>query len=213
MTSSLLTRMHSWLSAPPVVLPRYVDRLSEWWWRQPSRSRLLFPAVAVVVAAMLFGATKTRQETVLVLVTNRDIAAGTVVTGADVTTQRRPRAYVPQAHTDSADGVAVGMIAKGSVLTRHHLTDGGASTQLPSDKVAVAVARDVLPPVVLGDTVTFVAVTFDGVATTFAPPATLFHHDMDVLWFAVDPLDAALITAASQSGRIGVIVHPRRGTP
>jgi hypothetical protein len=211
MTFSLLTRMHGWLSAPPVVLPRYLDRLSEWWWRQPSRSRLLLPAVAVIVIAVLASATTTRQETVLVLVTNRDIAAGTVVTSADVTAQRRPRAYVPQAHTDRADGVAVGVIAKGSVLTRHHLTDGGASAQLPSDKVAVAVARDVLPPVVLGDTVTFVEVTFDGVVTTFASPAVLFHRDMDVLWFAVDPHDAALITAASQSGRIGVIVHPRRG--
>ncbi|MEX2532864.1 MAG: SAF domain-containing protein [Nitriliruptoraceae bacterium] len=213
MTFSFLTRVRQWLSRPPMAWPRYLDRASEWWWTQPSRIRLLLPALAVMMVAVGLSFATTKEATTAVVVATRDIEPGTLIGRNDVTTERRPRRFVPDAPAQDADGVAFRFIAKGSVLTRHHLGDGGVSVRLPAGHVAVAVPVGVLPPVSLGDTLTFVEVTYDGATYAFDHTATMVHADGDVLWFAVHLDDAAPIAAAAQTGRISVILHGRKPAP
>lgn len=196
-----------------MALPRYLDRASEWWWEQPSRVRLLLPALAVTMVVLGAGLATTKEVTTAVVVATRDIEPGTLIGRNDIATEQRPRRFVPDAPALNADGVAFRFIAKGSVLTRHHLGDGGVSVRLPAGHVAVAVPVGVLPPVSLGDTLTFVEVTYDGAASAFDHTATVMHVDGDVLWFAVHPDDAAPITAAAQTGRISVILHGRKPAP
>jgi len=138
MTDSPLAYVRAWLAKTPVVLPRYLDNFSEWWWSQPSRLRLVLPGVIVLCLAAAIGVNMTRDDTTVVLVATRDIAPGTLITQHDVTTQRRPRRFVPDAYTQNTDGVTLSVIPAGSVLTRHHLGDGGASVRLPQGRVAVA---------------------------------------------------------------------------
>jgi len=213
MTSLFLSRASEWLSNPPIALPRYLDRASEWWWAQPSRMRLLWPVLAVMMVMVVLSAATTQEATTAVVVATRDIQPGTLVGRDDITTQQRPRRFVPDAPALNTDGVAFRFIAKGSVLTLHDLGDGGMSVRLPEDHVAVAVPVGVLPPVSLGDTLTFVEITYDGAALAFDHTATVVHTEGEVLWFAVDPAEAARITAAAQTGRISVILHGRKPAP
>lgn len=213
MPSSLFAHARQWLSRPPLAWPRLLDRTSEWWWAQPSRVRLMVPASAAALLILGVSLSTTTEPTTAVVVAVRDIAPGTLIVPDDVRTEQRPRRYVPEAFAANANGVALSFIAKGSVLTRHHVGEGGVSVRVPDGQVAVAMPAGVLPPVALGDTLTFVDVTYDGTATPFDHSATLVHAEDEVLWFAVSPVDAARIAAAAQSGRIGVIVHPRDQMP
>lgn len=207
--TSLLETCRAWLNRPPVTWPRFVDHAGEWWWTQSSRVRLVLPLIAIFLFTVSAGTTFTKETTTTVVIALRDIPPGTLITPDDVATEQWPRRFVPESWTLNAEGVALSFIAQGSVLTRHHLGDGGVSLHLPNGQVAVAVPIGVLPPVSLGDTLTFVDVNYDGEANAFTHMSTVIHTDDDVLWFAVAPNEAARVTAAAQSGRIGVIVHPR----
>jgi hypothetical protein len=212
MTSAPLTHVRTWLTQTPVVFPTYVDRISEWWWSQPARVRMVMPVVLLLLAGLLLATFVWRDDTSVVLVATRDIPPGTVLSPADVTRQTRPSRFTPPASVTTIEGVAVHAVAQGSVVTRHHVGDGGASTRVPDGHVAVALHRESLPPFTVGDTVTFVDVRVDGQFVTVSSAALLFHTDADVLWFAVLLDDAAHVTAASHTGRIGAILHQRRET-
>lgn len=213
MPSSLFAHARQWLSRPPLAWPRFFDRASEWWWAQPSRVRLMVPASAAALLLLGVSLSMTTEPTTAVIVAVRDIAPGTLIVPDDVRTEQRPRRYLPEALAVNANGVALSFIPKGSVLTHHHVGEGGVSVRVPDGQVAVAVPVGVLPPLALGDTLTFVAITYDGTADSFDHPATLVHAEEEVLWFAVLPVNAARIAAAAQAGQIGVIVHPRDQTP
>lgn len=202
------SRLRDWLTQSPVALPTYFDRASEWWWSRPPRIRIVVVCALVVAALSVISFGSRSGDTVTVLVASRDIPAGVVVGHTDVREESRPARYAPATPANTVGQIALVTITRGSVLTEHQVGTPGASVHLEPGRVAVAVHHEAIAPVTLGDRVTFVDANFAGQVLT-ASAARLFHRDGDVLWFAVDPADAAGVSAATQSGRVGVILHPR----
>lgn len=199
----------TWLRRAPVVLPHTVDRVSEWWWRQSSRTRVAAPVALLVAATLLVNPFARDNDHVEVLVAVRQLSAGVTISETDVARQSRPRRYVPTAPLTDADGVASQMIPEGSVLVQAHVGPSGASANLTAGHVAVAFPREMLPPVGPGDTVTLVDVQFDGQARTVAHAVHVFYDDDNVLWLAVREADSVNVAAAAHHGRVTTIVHPR----
>lgn len=209
MPRSPFSTLTVWFQRAPILLPKLADRGSEWWWSQPARVRLALPGALLLVAALTALSVAAQDDHVDVFIATRDVPAGATLTATDVTRQSRPDRFVPPSALRTVEGVASQMIPRGSVLTAHHISDGGASAVLGPDEVAVAFARTALPPVSLGDRVTLVDITYDGQARTVATAALLFYQDSDVIWFAVPERDAVAVAAAAHHGRISTIVHPR----
>jgi len=206
------------LDGPPFALPEPLDRWSERWWSLRPRTRLL--ATGVVVGALVAitiarAAASPYGAPVTVLVADRDLTVGHVVTAADLRPYSWPSNLVPHdaLHIDDR-AFAVGRtvtasLIVGTVATRRHLGDLGIVEALPDGKAGVPVPLAALPDLQVGSRITVVAHELDGRAVELTSDALVVGQDAGRVWLAVDPIHGPRIAGAAAAGRLTAVVHGR----
>lgn len=214
----LLTRASH---GPPFTLPPLLDAAAERWWALSPRWRtVLLVAVAVAALALVGrGATASPWGPPRpVLVAERDLPAGHLLSAADARPASWPEDLVP-AGAFGADELATAgdrrlavPVPAGGVLARGAVVDGVAGL-LDDGHSAVAVPVDGLPTVDAGDVVDVVATRTDGGGQRVASGARVLALDGTFLWLGVpaDRVDA--VAAAGAAGRLTLAVRPTRPTP
>ncbi len=170
--------------------------------------------VALGVQQLSAAAVRARQDwtgDVAVAVLDRAVDGGDPVSAADVRTERRAAATLPDDALDEVppEAVAVVRLPAGTVLTPSLLELHGRSATaraLPVGRVAVVVRTGDLPRLATrGDRVDVASPTWDGPVAT---DAEVLRVDGDAVTLAVGEDDAAATAAASLSGPVALVVRP-----
>jgi hypothetical protein len=197
----------SGLDGPPFALARWLDITSERWWRLRPRVR-----AAVAVAGLLAVVTAVTARVVTdpygapttVLVATRDLPAGHELGASDVRRRTWPAGLVPPGATLRREGRLALPVVSGSVLTDAHLDALGLVRGLDPADAAVAVPRDLLPELAVGDRVDVLGAGADGSGTVVAVGAVVLATDPTTVWLATSREAAPAVVAAVLRGAIGV---------
>lgn len=200
------------LDGPPLALAGWLDAASERWWRLRPRARTALAitvALSIALAAIGRVVTDPYGAPTIVLVTVRDLPAGQELTAADVRRRTWPSGLVPPGATERRDGrLAVPLLA-GSVLVEAHLDALGPARGLGPGAVAVAVPRELLPELALGDRIDVLGAGPDGSGAVVARDAVVLASDATTVWLATARDAAPAVVAAVLRGTIGVALLPR----
>lgn len=143
-----------------------------------------------------------------VLVTTRDLPAGHELTAADLRRRTWPDGLVPPGATGRREGRLALPLVAGSVLVERHLDAYGPARGLAATDVAVAVPRELLPDLALGDRLDVLAAGPDGSGVVVARDAIVVASDPTTLWLATAREEAPGVVAAVLRGTIGVALLP-----
>jgi hypothetical protein len=206
-----LTRFR--LDGPPFALPQALDRLSERWWSLQPRSRAVAVAV-VAVAIALMGparlAASPHGPPTPVLVATRDLAVGHELTPDDLQRTTWPRDLVPDSAAAESRGTVTGPLPRGAVATVAHLAPPGSgiAASLPPGRAAVTIPVELLPPLPAGAHIDLVAPDADGTPQVVASAATVVTSEAELVWVAVDVVEAPGVAAATARGQVVAVLRP-----
>lgn len=199
------------LDGSPFALPAALDAWSERWWAMPPRARgllLAFLVVLALVAGTSHVAATPYGPPTTALVAVSDLAVGHDLDRSDVRQVDWPEDLVPEAAAHEASGRLAAALPTGSVLTDHHLTDGGAASQLATGMAAVPLPADLLPTLAPGHVVDVIGADVTGDPSVLAHEAQVISTDGVDVWLAVPRDRAPSVAAAGASGTITVVVLP-----
>jgi hypothetical protein len=91
-------------------------------------------------------------------------------------------------------------------VTAGHVAEAGIAATVNGDRVAVPVARDLLPDLPVGTTLDVVASDVGGVARQLAAGARLLGVDEAFAWLEVDRDQASEVAAAAARSSLAVAV-------
>jgi len=198
------------LDGPPFALARWLDIASERWWRLRPRVRAAVAVaglLAVVTAATARVVTDPYGAPTTVLVATRDLPAGHELGDSDIRRRTWPAGLVPPGATLRREGRLALPVVTGSVLTDGHLDALGLARGLDPADAAVAVPRDLLPELDVGDRVDVLGAGADGGGIVVAVGAVVVATDPTTVWLATSREAAPAVVAAVQRGPIGVALH------
>ena len=201
----------SGLDGPPLALPPLLDAASERWWGLRPRARAVLVialALAIALVAVARILTEPYGAPTTVLVTTRDLPAGHDLGAADLRRRTWPASLVPPGATDRRQGRLALPLVAGSVLVASHLDGEGPARGLAESSVAVAVPRELLPELAIGDRLDVLATGADGTGVIVAQDAVVVAADPTTLWLATDRGAAAGVVAAVLRGAVGVALLP-----
>jgi hypothetical protein len=202
----------------PLVLPSWLDALSERWWARTPRARALALLTLAVLAAVGVSARLAASPygpPVPVLVATSDLPVGTVLGEDHVRTERWPGDLVPDDGRDEPVGTLTAPLPAGAVLTTAHVTDDGLAGMLAPGQAAAPLPADLVPHLSTGTEVQVVTGGTDGVGVVLADRAAVIADDGTSLWLAVPVHAAADVAAAGSRGTVSLVVLPpevTRGT-
>lgn len=200
------------LDGPPLALAPLLDAASERWWGLRPRARAalaLAVTLALALAAVARVLTDPYGAPTTVLVTTRDLPAGHDLGASDLRRRTWPTGLVPPGATDRREGRLTLPLVAGSVLVASHLDDSGPARGLSATSVAVAVPRELLPELAIGDRLDVLAAGADGAGIVVAQDAVVVASDPTTLWLATDRGSAPAVVAAVLRGAIGIALLPR----
>ena len=122
-----------------------------------------------------------------------------------------PDGLVPPGATTRRDGRLALPLLTGSVLVESHLDASGPARALGASSVAVAVPRDLLPELAVGDRIDVLGAGPDGSGTVVALDAVVVWADAATVWLATDREAAPAVVAAVLRGAVGVALLPSGG--
>jgi hypothetical protein len=195
----------------PLVLPSWLDALSDRWWGLTPRTR----AVAVAAALVLVAAASTARVAaspygppVPVLVAAADLPIGATLDDATLRRTRWPGELAPPGVRTQASGTLTAPLPEGSVLTERHVTESGLAGAVAVGQVAVPLPAELVPPLEVGTGVRVVASGPDGAGVVLADRAEVVAADGTSLWLAVPDRAAADVAAAGMRGTVALAVIP-----
>jgi Flp pilus assembly protein CpaB len=191
------------------VLPSWLDRLSDRWWRLSPRARSLVTlalGLAVLAGAGVRAIAAPYGPPTTVLVARDDLAAGTIVDGDTFRPVRWPADLAPDRPVSDATGTLTAAVPAGAVLTEAHVTDDGLGGVVGPGRAAVPLPADLVTEVPVGTRVQVVAAGGDGAAVVLADDAEVVTVDAGSVWLAVDDAAAADVAAAGLRGSVALAV-------
>ena len=202
------------LDAPPLALPRALDRVAERWAGAPPRLRLalgVLGAVAVLAIAGRGAARSPWGPTVPVVLAATDLAPGDVVAAEHVRPAAWPRALLPPSSVADARDVVGQVLAvgapPGTPLTTRHIAPDGLAAELDDDRVAFPVPQQPGVELAPGQQVDVLAgAQLRG--RVVASAATVLAVVDEVVWLAIDRADAPAVANAVGSGTLTLVLLP-----
>jgi hypothetical protein len=195
----------------PLVLPPWLDALSDRWWGLTPRTRAIAVAVALVLvaaASTVRVATSPYGPPVAVLVATADLPVGATLDDAALRRARWPGELVPPGALTQASGTLTAPLPEGSALTEGHVTEGGLAGAVGVGQVAVPLPAELVPPLEVDTGVRVVASGADGAGVVLADRAEVVADDGTSLWLAVPDAAAADVAAAGLRGTVALAVIP-----
>jgi hypothetical protein len=197
------------VSGAPLVLPPWLDEVSDRWWRLTPRVRTL--TVAAFVASLLAGvalraAASPYGPPAPALVAAGDLSPGTTLDASVLRRVRWPADLVPVDRRLQPTGTLVTSLPEGAVLTDGHVTDDGLGGLVGPGRSAVPLPAELVPELPVGTRVQVVATGVDGDGTVLADAAQVVAGDGTSLWLAVPDAAAADVAAAGLRGSVTVAV-------
>lgn len=204
------------LAGPLPRLPAPVDHAARVWAGLPGRVRLLARVVglaAVLVAAAGGLARGPWGPPVPVLVTTRDVAAGTPVLPQATTIASRPAELVPTAALTSVaslppDALAAVRLPAGTVVTTGLVVAGGPGGLATDGSAVVAVDATLLPPLTIGSRLDLAVPGLDGTTRIAARDVVVVADDGTWRWLRVARDDVEAVAAGISDGRLVAAVLP-----
>lgn len=205
------------LDGPPLALPPVLDRVAERWSGWPPRARVAAIAVLAVAALALAGRGAVRSPwgpPVEVLLAAHDLRGGQRLTAGDLAATTWPRDLVPPDALDApGDGVLLGPVPAGTVVTARHLGETGIGEGLPAGRAAYPLPLDQLPPLLPGQVVDLVAGGPDGQGQRLAAAGRVLAVDDTHVWVEVVREEAVGLAGASAFGAVTVVVVSAEASP
>lgn len=199
----------------PLVLPTWLDALSDRWWGLTPRSR----AIAVVVLlACVAAASAVRVVAspygppVSVLVAASDLPVGASLGDDTLRSTRWPGELAPAGARTEASGTLTAPLPEGAVLTEAHVTESGLAGAVDVGQIAVPLPAELVPPLEVGTGVRVVASGADGAGVVLADRAEVVAADGTSLWLGVPDVAAADVAAAGLRGTVALAVLPAGAT-
>lgn len=198
------------LDGPPVTLPPLVDAAADRWIALPPRARLLLGvllALALLAVASRSATSAQWGEAVEVVVASETVPAGTDVTGGQLALRPWPRDLLPDGYLEALpEGRATTTLPAGTVVTSSHVAEGGIAATVAAGRVAVPIARDLVPELPIGTRLDVVASDVGGVARQLAAGARLLGVDDAYAWLEVERDQASEVAAAAARSSLAVAV-------
>lgn len=190
--------------------------MAEGWWRLTPRARsaiIALAAVATVAAVLLRVALSPYGPPVDVLVTTRDLTAGSELGPGDVAVRRWPRDLAPQEPLqDRVDLVGTRLTARvtaGTVLDAGHLRGDSPVARLDADRAAVVIDAQLLQGVTVDTRLDLVGVAGDGSGRMLARDSRVLAVEDGAVWIEVPRDRAADVAAAALRGTLsGAVLAP-----
>lgn len=195
----------------PVVLPPWLDALSDRWWGLTPRVRIatvLGMLLALLAASSLRLVASPYGSPVPVLVAATDLPMGTALEADDLQAARWPGELVPSDARHQVVGTLTAPLPAGAVLTDAHVTDRGLAGVVEPGQAAVPLPADLVPALDVGAAVQVVASAADGTGLVLAERAEVVAADGTSLWLTVPEAAAADVAAAGLRGTIALAVVP-----
>lgn len=193
----------------PLVLPPWLDALSDRWWGLTPRTRAIAVLSLVVLTAVLATirvAASPYGPPVPVLVATEDLPAGTVLGAEVLRTERWPEELAPPGAHSEPTGTLVAPLPGGAILTGGHLTEDGVGGMIDPGQAAVPVPAELVPELGIGTLVQVVASGPDGAGLVLADRAEVVATDGTTLWLATSERVAADVAAAGLRGTVALAV-------
>ncbi len=203
-------RTRSAVGGAPLVLPPWLDALSDRWWGLPPRTRTIAAAclaVTLLSGAALRTAASPYGTPVAVLVAAEDLPAGAELDAGAFQHTRWPGELVPGGYRVDPTGTLTVPLPAGAILTDAHVTDRGLGGLLAATDSAVPLPAELVPPLPVGTVVQVVATGVDGAGTVLADRAEVIAGDGGSLWLAVPHAAAADVAAAGLRGSVALAVR------
>jgi hypothetical protein len=210
-SAGLPSPLRAEVGGAPLVLPPWLDRLSERWWGLTPRLRAV---VVLVLVVLLAGASVARVTAspygppTTVLVATDDLAVGTELTGEDLRVVRWPAQLVPADARTEAAGTLTAPLPVGAVLTTGHVTQDGLAGLVGAGRAAVPLPAELVTALPVTTEVQVVASGPDGAGVVLAERAEVVADDGRSLWLAVPATAAADVAAAGLRGTVALTVLP-----
>lgn len=199
------------MGGAPLVLPRWLDALSDRWWGLTPRVRVatVLGMVLLLVAASTFRLVASPYGSpVPVLVAVTDLPMGTVLEPDDLRAARWPDELAPPGARGTPAGTLIAPLPAGAVLTDAHVTDRGLGGMVGPGQAAVPLPAELVPALEVGAAVQVVATAADGTGLVLATRAEVVAADGTSLWLAVPEETAADVAAAGLRGTVALAVVP-----
>lgn len=208
-TSRTVPPVRGEVGGAPLVLPPWLDAVSDRWWGLTPRTRAVAVLAVVVLVAVLaavrVGASPYGPP-VPVLVATHDLPAGTVLGEEVLRTERWPQELTPAGASAAPSGTLVAPLPAGAILTGTHLTEEGVGGMIAAGQAAVPVPAELVPDLGVGTLVQVVASGTDGTGVVLADRAEVVAADGVMLWLATSERVAADVAAAGLRGTIALAI-------
>lgn len=207
-----LERLRTIVGGPPPAMPVWLDRAAERASRTPPRLRMLGAAAGLVVtAAAITGLDQAPYGPPVVLPTvARDVAAGTRLTSADVTTVAWPADLAPPDPASQLVGTTtLRALRAGQPVTADAVApDGIAALVTRPDGVAYPLPDEVAPQAEVGAVLDLLGSHPSGSGVRLATGVRVLARSAGVLWCEVDREQAPALAGAGAFGRLVAVLVP-----
>ncbi|WP_052665722.1 SAF domain-containing protein [Nitriliruptor alkaliphilus] len=199
------------MGGAPLVLPSWLDAISDRWWGLTPRVRTTVVAVlllALAASSAVRVVSSPYGPPVPLLVAAEDLAPGTVLDDTVLRPARWPGELAPSGARTDPTGTLTAPLPAGAVLTDGHVTDRGLGGVVGPGMVAVPLPAELVPALEVGAAVQVIASAMDGAGLVLADQAEVLALDGTSMWLAVPAAAAADVAAAGLRGTIALAVVP-----
>lgn len=164
-------------------------------------------ALALLAVASRSATSSPWGDTIEVVVTTAAVPAGTELTAGQLAMRPWPQALLADGYlTELPQGRATTTLPAGTVVTAGHVAEAGIAATVGAGRVAVPIARDLLPDLPVGTRLDVVANDVGGVARQLAAGARLLGVDDAYAWLEVERDQASDVAAAAARSSLAVAV-------